>query len=123
MTPKPLRFVARLGALLVAAGAVLACGGEWEAYEPDPSNLPADRIQSVSYPSGPYGKSVGSVVEDIKFDYAFYDPMFLCKSSAYEDITLTEGAVPLALSDLYRGSPACGIKKKQLVWLIASAGW
>jgi len=122
MTSPPLRNLLKLAGLLPAAALLLACGGDWDAYDPDTARLPADKVQALAYPSAHVGTKVGDVVADIKFDYVFYDPMFQCKNPKDDDITLSDGPVPLALSDLYQGHALCG-KKKQLVWLMASAGW
>jgi len=109
---------------LVNAAMLLGCGGsgDWSEYEPEPGGLPGDEVESAAYPTGPYGTNVGDLVENIVFEKAFFDPDTLCKGARDLDLTRTRGVEPLSLHDLYRGDALCG-KKKELVWLIASAGW
>jgi len=102
-----------------------ACGGagDWGAYEPDPSVLPKDKIETESYPSGPYGTKVGEVIDDLAFDKAFFDPETHCKKAVDLDLTTNHGVGSLSLSEIRRGDAYCPARKKQFLWLIASAGW
>jgi hypothetical protein len=109
---------------LVNVVVMASCGGgDWSEYEPDPGVLPDDKVESAAYPTGPYGTQVGDKVENIVFEKAFFDPDTLCKGAKDLDLTRNRGVEPLSLHDLYRGDALCGKKKKQFVWLIASAGW
>jgi hypothetical protein len=112
-------------AWLVVLGAVAAaCGsGDWSEYEPDPGALPDDTVESATYPGGPYGTKVGDKIADLSFDQAFFDPETLCKGAKDLDLAKSGGLRSLSLLDLYRGDALCPGKKKEFIWLIASAGW
>jgi hypothetical protein len=112
-------------AWLVALVAVAAaCGsGDWSEYDPDPGALPDDTVESASYPAGPYGTKVGDKIADLTFDQAFFDPETLCKGAQDLDLEQSGGLQSLSLLDIYRGDALCPGKKKQFLWLIASAGW
>jgi len=103
---------------------LVGCGsGDWTAYGPDPGALPEDSVQAVAYPSGPYGTRAGDRVANLVFQSAFFDPETLCKDPKDLDLSQTEGVQPLSLHDIYRGDPYCPDRKKQFLWLVASAGW
>jgi hypothetical protein len=110
--------------LLALGSAVAACGGEWSEYEPDTAKLPEDTVKSVSYPSGPYGTNEGDKIKNLAFtNAALMDPDTMCKKTADLDISQVRGVSSLALLDLYKGSPYCPSKKKQLLWVTVTAGW
>jgi len=109
--------------LVVLATAVAACGGgDWEPYEPDPGALPDDSVKKTEYPSGPFGTKVGDKITDLSFD-GLQDPDTPCKSAQDLDLTATDGVQTLSMEGLFKGDPLCQKKKKQLVWLVATAGW
>lgn len=109
---------------LVAAVILTACGSaDWSAYEPDPAALPDDTVQTAAYPSGPYGTRAGDIIENLVFDEAFFDPDTLCKNARDLDLTKTKGVRPLSLQEIYQGDAYCPSRKKQFLFLIASAGW
>ncbi len=117
-TYNPLKLLA-LAALVTM---LVACGGEG-TYTPDPSQLPDDTEQALSYPAGPYGTSVGSVIEDHKFDLAIYDPAMLCKKTSEHRLADSKGTRTLTMGDLYRGSKWCSNKPVQLAWIAVTTGW
>jgi len=111
--------------LLALAGVIAmlgACGGE-ASYTPDPSKLPEDTEQALSYPSGPYGFSVGSVIEDFSWDLAFYDPAMLCKTADEHRLADSRGVRSLSMGQLYRGSKWCSNKPVTLAWIAVTTGW
>ena len=107
---------------LLAAALAAACGGEG-SYSPDPSVLPEDTPRPLTYPAGPYGTSVGSVMENTAFASAMYDPAFLCKNAGEQRLADGKGPRGLTMGDLYRGSGWCNNKPVQLAWIAVTAGW
>ena len=100
----------------------IACGGDG-TYTPDPAKLAVDEAQQLSYPSGPYGKQEGNTIEEIKFASALLDRDTWCKESDKLDIRNNNGARPLSLLEIARGSGFCPSKKKQFLWMAITAGW
>lgn len=99
-----------------------ACGSEG-TYDPDPSKLPTDEIQQPAYPSGPYGKATGQVLDDITIQKAFMDPMFLCKSPDQQELAFNTDTEAFSLGQLYRGNAVCKDKPLQLLWIMVGAVW
>ena len=116
--PNLMKFLA-LAAVIAMLG---ACGGEG-SYVPDPSKLPDDNAQALSYPAGPYGFSVGSVIEDFKWDLAYYDPAMLCKTAEEHRLADSKGPRSLSMGQLYRGSKWCSNKPVTLAWFAVTTGW
>lgn len=110
-------------ALLALAALATACGGEWNPYEPNLAALPDDKAQALTYPAGPYGTKTGDTIDNIKFSQAFFDPMTACKGAKDLNIKDTGWVRTISLGDIYRGNTFCSTKKKQFLWVIASAGW
>ncbi len=99
-----------------------ACGGDG-TYTPDPTKLGVDEVQKMSYPSGPYGKTAGDIIEHIQFASALMDPDTWCKDSDKLDVKRSTGARTLSLLEIAQGSPFCPQKKKQFLWMAITAGW
>ena len=116
--PNLMKFLA-IAAVIAMIG---ACGGEG-SYEPDPSQLAPDQVQPLSYPSGGsiYPK-VGEVIADFTFASAVYDPGFLCKTSAEQNLDKAQGPQPLSLGQLFRGSQWCLDKPRTLAWFALTTG-
>lgn len=73
------------------------------------------------YPCGPYGAKVGDVAKNFSF-VGYADPSNACK--AHKDKTLDTGkTVSLSFKDWHLGDKACAARKKQVLWVMASAGW
>ena len=110
---------------LVLVTALAACGGggDWSAYEPDPGALPDDTVESVAYPAGPYNTHAGDRIANLVFEQAFFDPDMLCKNTQDLDLSRTQGVRSLSLHDIYKGDAYCPSRKKQFLFLIATAGW
>ncbi len=100
----------------------MGCGGEG-TYTPDPSKLPEDKVQPITYPAGPYGTSVGSVLEDLKFASALYDPSYLCKKGSEHRLADGKGPRAMSMGDMFRGSKWCSNKPVQLAWIALTTGW
>jgi len=114
---------ARCCAPLILAALAAGCGGDWTAYEADPGALPEDLVGGTAYPTGPYGTQVGSIVEDISFAEAFFDPDMACKDAKHLDLKRTRGVQPLSFSDVHKENAYCPARRKKFLWLISSAGW
>lgn len=114
--------ILKLLAIMALVAMFGACGGEG-SYTPDPSQLAEDTEQPLSYPAGPYGNSVGSVIEDHKFDVAIYDPAMLCKSGEEHRLADSQGTRTLTMGQLYRGSKWCSNKPVTLAWIAVTTGW
>ena len=114
--------ILKLLAIMALVAMFGACGGEG-SYTPDPSQLAEDTEQPLSYPAGPYGTSVGSVIEDHKFDVAIYDPAMLCKSGEEHRLADSQGTRTLTMGQLYRGSKWCSNKPVTLAWIAVTTGW
>ena len=116
------RHLPKFFALLAMIAMLSACGGEG-SYSPDPSQLPEDTEQPLSYPAGPYGTSVGSVIENHSFPIAIHDPSMLCKRMKEHRLADSKGVRTLTMGDLYRGSKWCSNKPVQLAWIAVTTGW
>ena len=66
---------------------------------------------------------IGDKIKNLSFDKALLDPATYCKSAKDLDLAQAEGLRPLSLDGIRKGSPLCPNRKKQFLWLIASAGW
>ena len=90
---------------------------------PDGTKKP-DANQScgkASYPCGPFGTKVGSVIKNHSF-IGFKDPQALCKDTGQHKID-TSKSVPMSLEDWYQWDSSCLSKKKKLLWILGSAAW
>jgi hypothetical protein len=110
---------------LLAAPALLACGGsgDWSSYQANTEALPEDTESAVTYPEGPYGTSKGSVVANLTFKEAIFDPELYCKKAVDYKIKNTLGVSSLSVSDIAAGDPLCPKKQKKFLWIISAAGW
>ncbi len=107
---------------ILTLGWAAGCGGEG-SYTPDPGQLPDDKVQSLAYPAGPYGTTVGSVMEDLTFASALFDPAYLCKKGSEHRLADGKGPAPLSMKQLYTGSAWCSNKPVQLAWIALTTGW
>jgi hypothetical protein len=73
------------------------------------------------YPCAPYGTNMGEVAANLEF-LGFKDPNELC--AAHKDKTLDMGnRVKIAFKDWFLGDSTCPTAKKDLLWVMVSAGW
>ncbi len=73
------------------------------------------------YPCGPYGTSKGDVIEDVTF-VGFADPDTFCKPLKDQAIDFSKSK-KFSFGDWHRPPEGCPDKKKQLMWVVVSAGW
>jgi thiol-disulfide isomerase/thioredoxin len=71
------------------------------------------------YPCEPYGTTQGDVVENFEFK-GFFDKDYLCKKpeEMKRDLTTVRD---LSWKDIHQGEAGC--TKKELLWVMVSAGW
>lgn len=111
--------------LFILAGALTACGADWDITGGKTYNntgLPDDTTNVVTYPVGPYDKSVGSVVENHSFATAFLDKATWCKSADKLSLDNNEGVTSLSFLDILKGSSLCPSKRKQFLWITITTG-
>jgi len=116
-----------LGALVAVAGCSDDNGngtpqdqGSDFTYTPD--TAPA-ACGVVIYPCPPYGVDANDVASNMSF-LGFSDPKDLCKDNQ-DKVMDVSSKHRIAFQDWYLGDPdpSCAKYKKQLLWVMASAGW
>lgn len=112
-----------LGPLALAAACCLllsACGTSGASdYEPDVASLPGDTYEQKEYPKGPYGSDKGSVLADMSFSVAFFDPAMMCKTPLEWKLGTT-GPQSISFEQLYQGNPLCPNSGKSKLLLITT---
>ena len=73
------------------------------------------------YPCGPYGTTVGSVAANLSWK-GFADPQNHCKAHKDKKMDTTK-LVDIGFADWFLGKKGCETYKKELLWVVVSAGW
>jgi hypothetical protein len=73
------------------------------------------------YPCGPYGVQVGDVAANLAF-MGFSDDDNQCTDHKDKVMDLSK-ARQIAFADWHVGDASCAAKKKDLLWVMVSAGW
>jgi hypothetical protein len=73
------------------------------------------------YPCAPYGTNMGDVAANLEF-LGFKDPNELC--AAHKDKKLDMSSrVKVSFKDYFLGDGSCAAARKDLLWVMVSAGW
>ncbi len=116
--------------LALALALVAGCSDDDKAATPDISvsdfttSAGGDSGASCGtgiYPCGPYGTSVGNVVENLEFQ-GFSDPKDLC--TKHKDKVMDTTALrKISFKDFHLGGAGCAATKPKVLWVMVSAGW
>lgn len=114
------RWIAIVGMLALVAG----CSDD-SSSTTDGGTVPqADTTSQCGagiYPCGPYGTAVNSVAQNFEFD-GYMDPKNHCTDHD-KKVMDTTTLRKISFSDWFLGDSSCAAQKKELLWVVVSAGW